>query len=446
MTTAVLSFEERQPIYGLDPGQVNALRAGLRGKDLSFIDEGVMAFHDAIVKVPVLGDVFARDGAALRSVLVSHYRNLLIGDVVEGFDAHAAHTMAQLKQYESDMRAVFACAAHVTAAFTRWRKSGVLGASVSALAAIETVQRLLICDAATAIAIYQKDIMRAAGVRNEALSGLVNAFSGTFGQATDEMRRATGSVSAAAERVSEAANTAGESSRAASLAAEQSNANLTAAAASTEELAHATAELDGRSRATQDALASVDGAVSGARAAIADLQQATGQIGAIVGWIGTIAEQTNLLALNATIEAARAGEAGRGFAVVAQEVKSLASQTTKATQDVIKQINAVQDGTARSVREIGEIGTAMGKLSTQAVEVAAAVSQQNSVTGELARSLTETVRDVMLSSKGYARTVELIGQTRDEAHQVRASMAALDSLSVKLDEAIRDFSSKARAA
>jgi methyl-accepting chemotaxis protein len=253
-------------------------------------------------------------------------------------------------------------------------------------------------------------------------------------------------VSQAASVVSSAATDALSQSRQAAGAAEQGNTSLTASATSTEELAQATGELERRTEMSRQAVIAAEGAVQGAQGAIADLHAAAERIGSIVGLIGSIAEQTNLLALNATIEAARAGEAGKGFAVVAQEVKALAGQTTKATQDIIAQIAAVQEGTSRSVREIGSIGSAMERLSQNASEVAGAVSQQNALTAELSRNLHETVRQVIAASEGYTSASTLIANTSSQTQDLERSMETLSEIGAQLKRDLETFSDRVKAA
>ena len=125
---------------------------------------------------------------------------------------------------------------------------------------------------------------------------------------------------------------------------------------------------------------------------VSELSQAAGRIGDVVKLINAIAEQTNLLALNATIEAARAGEAGRGFAVVASEVKTLATQTAKATEEISAHIGSMQAATRDSVAAIKEIGATIGRISEIASGVAGGIEEQGAATREIARSVQEAAR------------------------------------------------------
>ena len=160
---------------------------------------------------------------------------------------------------------------------------------------------------------------------------------------------------------------------------------------------------------------------------IGKLSRAAQEIGDVVKLITAIAEQTNLLALNATIEAARAGDAGRGFAVVASEVKSLASQTAKATDEISTHISGMQGATQELVAAIKEIGGTIGKISDIASTIASAVEQQSSATQEIARSVQnvaqgtqEAAANIMQVNRGATETGSASEEVLNSARRCRA--------------------------
>src|SRR3977135_1691679 len=164
-------------------------------------------------------------------------------------------------------------------------------------------------------------------------------------------------------------------------------------------------------------------------ARINELSQAAGRIGDVVKLITAIAEQTNLLALNATIEAARAGEAGRGFAVVASEVKALAAQTAKATEEISTQIAGMQTATQDSVAAIKEIGGTIGRISDIASTIAAAVEEQGTATTEIARNVGEAAKGTTQVATSITDVNRGAGETGSASAQVLASAPSLATAS-----------------
>ena len=149
----------------------------------------------------------------------------------------------------------------------------------------------------------------------------------------------------------------------------------------------------------------------------AGLAKAADKIGEVVDLITDIAEQTNLLALNATIEAARAGAAGKGFAVVASEVKSLASQTAKATDEIAGQIGGIQQATSGSAKAIDDIARTVRSISEISATIAAAVDEQNAATGEISRNIQEAATGTQSVSDSIAKVSAATGQTGESAKQ-----------------------------
>ena len=176
------------------------------------------------------------------------------------------------------------------------------------------------------------------------------------------------------------------------------------------------------------------------------LAVAAQKIGDVVKLINDIAGQTNLLALNATIEAARAGEAGKGFAVVASEVKSLATQTAKATEDIAQQIAAIQNATDASVHAIQGIGRTIGEINQIATTIASAVEEQGAATKEIARSVQQASRGTGDVSANIAGVSQAAGETGAAAEQVQTAAAQLASQGDRLRAEVDKFLADLRAA
>jgi methyl-accepting chemotaxis protein len=156
------------------------------------------------------------------------------------------------------------------------------------------------------------------------------------------------------------------------------------------------------------------------------LAEAAQRIGEVVNLINDIASQTNLLALNATIEAARAGEAGKGFAVVASEVKSLATQTAKATEDIASQIAQIQEATGEAVSAIGTISGVIGEISEISTAIASAVEEQGASTREIAANVQQAAAGTQEVTGNIAQLNKAASETGQTAGQV---LAAADELS-----------------
>jgi methyl-accepting chemotaxis protein len=181
-------------------------------------------------------------------------------------------------------------------------------------------------------------------------------------------------------------------------------------------------------------------------ARITELSNAASRIGDVVKLITAIAEQTNLLALNATIEAARAGEAGRGFAVVAQEVKALAAQTAKATDEIGTQISSMQNATHESVAAIKEIGGTIGRIADIASAITIAVEQQGAATQEISRNVQQAAMGTAQVASNITDVSRGASETGSASSQVLGSAQSLARDSGRLRAEVEKFVNTVRAA
>jgi methyl-accepting chemotaxis protein len=293
----------------------------------------------------------------------------------------------------------------------------------------------------------QEEQNRAASTaRRKELIGFADNFETAVGTIVGNVSSSAVQLESAAGTLTRTAETTESLSGEVAGASEEASANMQSVVAATEELS---ASVDEIRRQVRESNRIAEDAVEQAVRTderIGKLSRAAGQIGDVVKLITAIAEQTNLLALNATIEAARAGEAGRGFAVVASEVKSLATQTAKATDEISSHIAGMQEATQESVSAIKEIGNTIGQISTIASTITTAIEQQSSATQEIAQSIQNVAAGTQQVAGNITQVNRGATETGEASGEVLNSARNLSSESTRLREELDRFMATIRAA
>jgi methyl-accepting chemotaxis protein len=242
---------------------------------------------------------------------------------------------------------------------------------------------------------------------------------------------ATSLTGVAAQAASQAGQATGSSEQAAS------NVNTVATAA--DELGASVAEIGRQVTQANKVVAEATQLATRSNGQIVSLAQAAQKIGDVVGLIKAIAEQTNLLALNATIEAARAGEAGKGFAVVASEVKTLASQTAKATEEIGTQVAGIQGSTQDAVGAIGKIASTMEEINRFTSTIATTIDHQASATNEISRNVVQATKGTHAVTSNISMVSSAIGEASRSAEHVLGASGELAGVAKDLQRAVDDF-------
>ncbi len=233
-----------------------------------------------------------------------------------------------------------------------------------------------------------------------------------------------------------------EQSSIAKTAAERASMNVQTVAAAAEELSSSIIEISRQVHQSRDIVAEAMQGANTTNNKVGQLSTAATNIGDVISLIQTIAEQTNLLALNATIEAARAGDAGKGFAVVATEVKALANQTAKATEEISSHISGIQTSTDETVLAIGEITKTMNKVNDITTAISAAVEEQGSATNLISENIQEASNETMLVSENMATVTSRAEKANQSASEMSNATDLLFSQTNELNTQVDEFINK----
>ena len=286
----------------------------------------------------------------------------------------------------------------------------------------------------------------ATDARVRVLSNRLDRFSLDLASQVRRLGAMTKRLADAAHQMTAAAKHANEGSDQATTASANAAGDVSSVATASEQLLDSIEEISRQVvQSTNVVRAAVERAVE-TNTGMGRLSAAAQKVGDVVSLISRIAAQTNLLALNATIEAARAGEAGRGFAVVAQEVKTLATQTAKATQDITGQIAEMQEATDLSVDAIDKIQTKIAEVEHISTIIASAVHEQGAATQEIARNVRSAAAGTATMSSQIENVVRSIGETSASAASISTLARELDEIAMGMTDMVDTFSQSFKAA
>jgi methyl-accepting chemotaxis protein len=299
---------------------------------------------------------------------------------------------------------------------------------------------------AAELAATQQAEQEAKAARATRLDSLTQGFEQSVGQLAGMLSAASTQLHSTAQSMTGSAGTATQQAETVTSAALAASANVQTVAAAAEELSASIAEI---SRQVSQSASVASRASADARRTdqtVRALAEGASRIGEVVHMINDIASQTNLLALNATIEAARAGEAGKGFAVVASEVKTLASQTAKATEEIGSQIGQIQAATRDAVQAIESIAGTIDEVNQIAGAIAAAVEEQGAATEEIARNVQQAASGTEAVTRSIGTVSQAAGETGHAASDVLQAAGDLSRQSERLGAEVRAFLSGVKAA
>ncbi|MEO5798041.1 MAG: methyl-accepting chemotaxis protein [Gemmatimonadales bacterium] len=282
------------------------------------------------------------------------------------------------------------------------------------------------------------EVGRMATALNSALESLRSTIA-SIGQSAESLAGSSEELTSVSQQMGANAEETAAQSGVVSAAADQVSSNVQTVAAGSEEMSASIREIaKNTAEATRVAATAVQVAES-TNATISKLGISSAEIGQVIKVITSIAEQTNLLALNATIEAARAGEAGKGFAVVANEVKELAKETARATEEISKKIAVIQGDTEGAVAAIRQVGSIIGQINDIQTTIAGAVEEQAATTAEIGRNVSDAARGSSEIAQNITGVAQAAQSTASGATQTQASSAELARMAAELQQLVSRF-------
>jgi methyl-accepting chemotaxis protein len=323
----------------------------------------------------------------------------------------------------------------LNAAIPYKNRADEIGQMAQALATFQQTAR----DKAALEEEQQAQKARAEAAKRAALAEVADNFQDHVGRVLEQLVQSIGRLRGSSHSMAERAKAASIQVATVASAAGQASGNVREVAEATEQLAGAINDIAQEVKRAQAVTERADGEAANTASMIHKLAESVTGIGEIVALINDIASQTNLLALNATIEAARAGEAGKGFAVVANEVKHLATQTGRATEDITRRIQAIQSGTAEAVDAMNRIAETITEMTGISGAVAQAIERQDQATGAIVRNVDDAAKGTAHVSQNIQAVGEASGQTGQTAGEISDAANELATEASRMRDAVDQF-------
>jgi methyl-accepting chemotaxis protein len=426
------AFEVRLAAYGITPDVLEARREVWAIVEPTIAATVSEYLETSIKFAPAIADHVRRNFDVFFETINSYTAKLFLKPFDEDWVADAEARARFEIEKGTDMRVRAVVNQNI---LSRW--APLIGryhrfSGVKAVYLYDVARRILTMDAANAVACHNELEVAQARARINVLAGAIKGVRSALTQTVSALEETSDHLSALARASNAEADKA-------SKAADETAIDVDKMASVTEQLSASISQI--YRQATQSADVARGSVVQATRtnATISSLSDAVTNIGSVAGLISDVASQTNLLALNATIEAARAGSAGKGFAVVASEVKLLATQTSKATEEIGRQIACIQEQTRRSVDEIANTGRTISDIAATAESVASAVNEQAAAADSIAGSATRAATNARTVAAALKITTETMSRTREWAQSVLDYSRNVSEQTTELDTVVDDL-------
>ena len=366
---------------------------------------------------------------------------MIDGQVIGTMDFFMLETITPSSQRLDTLRNVGRL---VSQAFSRITKESTDREQAAELAAkveavLDVVQSAVDGDFTREISVSGDDAVgQLAGGLSSLLATLRESMA-SIGQTADALGVAAEQLTILSQGMGDGASVTSDKAASASSSSSEVSASIQTVASAAEEMTASIREIAQNATEAASVATGAVGVASQAQDTVASLGESSAEIGQVIKVITSIAQQTNLLALNATIEAARAGDAGKGFAVVANEVKELAKETAKATEDIGRKIEAIQGDTSGAVSAISEISEVIGRINDIQTTIASAVEEQTATTNEIARSVTEAAGGANGIADDISQVASAADDTRQGAQNTLQSATELSTMAAELKAQVGRF-------